>query len=147
MEIDINNEEIKKNVISKMKENRSFERIEDEFQFGVLLAIDEIRNNIDENSIYYNPFKNSDKNEIIALQLIFQYLKKRGFQFTLSCLLNESNSKSQFDENMKNFDIKDIIQSHDIQSEQNRNYPIEPPKVITKSDFNNFECIMKIDEL
>lgn len=145
MEIDINDDEIKKKVISKMKENRSLERIEDEFKFGVSLATDEIQNNVDEDSIDYHPFKNTNKNELIALQLIFQYLKKNGFQFTLSCLLDESNSK--IDENAQLADLKDIIQNRNVQPISERNYNIEPPKVISKKEFNNYKYIVGIDEL
>lgn len=145
MEIDIQDEEIKKKIIDKMKENRSLERIEDEYKFGVSLAIDEIQNNIVENSIDYNPFRDASKNEQMALQLIFQYLKKKGFRFTLSCLLDESNSQN--DENIQNIDIKDVIQKTNIQTKNNHNLLIEPPKVITKKEFNNFKYIVRIDDL
>ncbi|KAK8878213.1 hypothetical protein M9Y10_004978 [Tritrichomonas musculus] len=138
MEIEISDEEIKEKVIQKMKENKSFERIEDEYRFAVSMAMDEEQN--------YNPFKNSDKNESLALQFVFQYLKQKGLQFTLSCLLDESIS--EINENLQLIDISQLIQnfkpSHD---QKNHSYFVEPPKKITKSEFNNFKYIVKVEDL
>ncbi|OHS93284.1 hypothetical protein TRFO_11899 [Tritrichomonas foetus] len=146
MEIPVEDQEKKTKIAQKLNDSGALKRFEDKIRFGQIIAIDEITNGTKDDSIEYFPFQNVDKNEITALQSIFQFLKKNYFSFTLSCLLDEANTK--IDENAENIDLTTIPPPEDqIPQKTEPSYYVEPPKVISKKEFNKCKIIMSVDEL
>ena len=145
MDIPVSNEEIKKQVINKMTENGSLGRINEKFKIGLIIAMDEIQTKNKDDSIDYGPFKNAPSNEKKALQYVLQFLSKNGFAFTLSCLIDEANN--DIDKDLGELDIKSILPEGGLVKKTKPSEHIEPPKVITKNEFNKLAVIMSIDEL
>lgn len=99
--------EVRAGIAERLRQHKTLEAIERRVRAGMLVAMDEIREQITGvSAIESGKFKGSSAREIRGLQLIYNFLADRGMTYTLSCLLEESTvRRSRADTD----DISDLI--------------------------------------
>lgn len=83
--------EIKKKIARRLQKNGSLKNIETKIKLGMMVAVEELRENKDEKThLDRRPFKSASASEMKAIQLIYNYLSQHNMTYTLSALIEES---------------------------------------------------------
>ena len=84
--------EIKRQIAKKLQKNGSLKRIETKIKLGMMVSVEEIKENEKKSHLERLPFKkNNSKVELNALQTVYNYLSSKNLTYTLSTLLEETS--------------------------------------------------------
>ena len=109
----LNLDELDDFLIKKLWDSGSLNKIESKIKRGMYIAIQELKENLNsESGLLYEPFFDIDKEELIAIDIILNYLKKNNLNSTLLTFLEESNINNN--NNNNNINILNLIKNYSV---------------------------------
>jgi hypothetical protein len=79
-----------KDAVRQRFKTGSAPKLAQKIKVGMAAAIHELRDHKSVSSLEYHPFEGAEPEEIDGIQSIYEFLKAKGLEWTLACLIQES---------------------------------------------------------